>query len=124
MKFSELLKEETTTLNNIYGGGMPDHREIIWNFVNKDDFDTPLEIGIMPRYKLLITLLSQYRVEHIDEIMDMLGSEQQEIIEIYQNDPNLSNSVVVVVDGKIVDGNHRALAAALTNRSIRYVELT
>jgi hypothetical protein len=124
MRFSELLKEEITTLNNIYGGDMPDDHEMIWNFVNNDDFDTPLEIEVMPKYKLLITLLSQYRVEHIDEITDLLDSDQKEIVGMYENDPNLSTSVIVIADGKIVDGNHRALAAALTNRSIRYVELT
>jgi len=124
MRFSELLKEEITTLNNIYRDDLPDDREMIWNFVNRDDFNTPLEIGVMPKYKLLITLLSQYRVEHVDDITDMLDTEQKEIVEMYENDPNLSTSVIVVVDGKIVDGNHRALAAALTNQSIRYVELT
>jgi hypothetical protein len=40
-----------------------------------------------------------------------MGEEQQEIVEKYVNDPNLSDKIIVLDNGYIVDGNHRALAA-------------
>ena len=107
----------------IYDGDLPDRDEMIWDYIGNNEFDIPLMVEIMPKHKLMITLLSQYRAEHIDEIYDLLEPDQEEIVDHYKSDPNLSNSIIIVADGKIIDGNHRALAAALTNRSIKYVDL-
>ena len=107
----------------IYDGDLPDRDEMIWDYIGNNEFDTPLNVEVIPKHKLMITLLSQYRAEHIDEIYDLLTPDQEEIVDHYKSDPNLSNSVIIVSDGKIIDGNHRALAAALTNRSIKYVDL-
>ena len=107
----------------IYGDDLPDRDEMIWDYIGSNEFDTPLIVEVMPKHKLMITLLSQYRAEHIDEIYDLLAPDQEEIVDHYKADPNLSNSIIIVADGKIIDGNHRALAAALTNRSIKYVDL-
>ena len=123
MKISELFESEKMTLNMIYDGDLPDRDEMIWDYIGNNEFDTPLNVEVIPKHKLMITLLSQYRAEHIDEIYDLLTPDQEEIVDHYKSDPNLSNSVIIVSDGKIIDGNHRALAAALTNRSIKYVDL-
>jgi hypothetical protein len=71
----------------------------------------------------LIMLLSQYRAEHIDDITDMLDDDQQEIVQSYINDPALSSKIVVVANNRIIDGNHRALAAAIKGIPINYVDL-
>ena len=123
MKISELFESETSTLNMIYGGNIPDRDEMIWDYTSKNEFDIPLMVEVMPKHKLMIALLSQYRAEHIDEIYDLLKPDQEEIVDYYKSDSNLSNSIIIVADGKIIDGNHRALAAALTNQSIKYVDL-
>jgi hypothetical protein len=123
MKISELFESEKMTLSMIYDGDLPDRDEIIWDYIGNNEFDIPLMVEVMPKHKLMITLLSQYRAEHIDEIYDLLEPDQEEIVDHYKSDPNLSNSIIIVADGKIIDGNHRALAAALTNRSIKYVDL-
>jgi hypothetical protein len=123
MKISELFESEKMTLSMIYDGDLPDRDEMIWDYIGNNEFDIPLMVEIMPKHKLMITLLSQYRAEHIDEIYDLLEPDQEEIVDHYKSDPNLSNSIIIVADGKIIDGNHRALAAALTNRSIKYVDL-
>ena len=68
-------------------------------------------------------LLSQYRAEHIDDITDMLDDDQQEIVQSYINDPALSSKTIVVANNKIIDGNHRALAAAVKGVPINYVDL-
>ena len=82
-----------------------------------------MEISVLPAYKLRIILTSQYRVEDLEELLDMLDSDRRSLINRYQNDPGLSNNIIVVADGKIIDGNHRALAAALNKTSIKYVDL-
>jgi hypothetical protein len=68
-------------------------------------------------------LLGQYRVEHIDELVDILKDEQKDIIERYRSDPTLSDKIIVIAGGRIIDGNHRALAAALNGVSIKYVDV-
>ena len=69
-------------------------------------------------------LCDQYGVEHIEELFDRMQPEQHEIVDNYINDPNLSNKIIVVDDGHIVDGNHRAIAAALTKRPIKFVDIS
>lgn len=125
-RVTKLVKESTgntITLQQLYGGNYPDRDEIFWDYVNHGEFNIPLEIQTLPKHKVMITLLGQYRAEHIDEITDMLDDDQQEIVQAYVNDPALSSKVIVVAGNRIIDGNHRALAAAIRGVPINYVDL-
>jgi len=122
MRATEFLTEETT-LNQIYQGGLPDRDELIWEYIGNQDLDKPLEVRMMPTYKLMIQLLSQYHAEHIDELTSQLNGSRKQIIKDYMKDPELSDNIIVICDGRIVDGNHRALAAALKGVPIHYVDL-
>jgi len=113
----------TTSLERLYNSDYPDHDELFWNYVNRGDEDKPLQIKTMPKHMVKIMLLSQYRAEHIDELLDMMEEDQKEIVDRYTNDPSLANKIIVVADKRIIDGNHRALAAAIKGTSIRYVDV-
>ena len=110
-------------MNDLYQGNFPDRDELFWDEVRSSDLKIPLTIHTMPKHKISIMILSQYRVEHLDELVDMLDEEQQETLQRYLNDPNLSSKIVVVYGNRIIDGNHRALAAAIKGVSINYVDL-
>lgn len=120
-----LMKEDTssTTLAKLYNGNYPDRDETFWDYVNPSEFDTPLTIQTLQRHIVMLTLLGQYRVEHIDDIMDMLDDDRKELVQSYVDDPNLSSKVIVLSGDRIIDGNHRALAAALKGVPINYVDL-
>ena len=125
MRATEFIIESSqqTTLAELYNGNYPDRDEAFWDYASPSEFNTPLTIQTLPRHKVLIMLLGQYRAEHIDEITDMLDDDQQEIVQAYTNDPALSNKVIVLADHRIIDGNHRALAAAIKGVPINYVDL-
>ena len=125
MRISELFEgvANTISLSQLYQGNYPDRDESFWDYVQSNELDTPLAVQRVQPYKLRIMLLSQYRAEHIDEILDMIDDDRTELIAKYQNDPSLSDKVIVLCDGRIIDGNHRALAAALGNKPINYVDL-
>jgi len=126
-RISKLMKENagtTVTLEQLYGGNYPDRDETFWDYVSQSELDNPLSVQTMQRHLVQIMLLSQYRAEHIDDITDMLDDEQQEIVQAYENDPALSSKVIVVADNRIIDGNHRALAAAIKGVPINYVDLS
>jgi hypothetical protein len=123
MRAYEFLIENDISLSQLYSDNYPDHDEIFWNYVSNSDLNIKFEVEKLSPMKLDILLLSQYRVEHIDEIVDMLKDEQIEIINDYRSSPNLSDSIIVVANNRIIDGNHRALAAALNNVSIKYIDL-
>ena len=114
---------ETTSLDKIYHGMRPDHDEMIWNYVGDSDFDTEFPIETINPTKLGLYLRSQYSVEDLEELFDMMDDDQEILVNHYMKEPNLSNEIVVMYDGKVVDGNHRALAAALTNKPIRYIDI-
>jgi len=123
MRAKEFINESKTTLNNMYGGHFPDRNEEFWDYVTPHELGQALTVETMQKHKVLIMLLSQYRAEHIDDITDMLDDDQQEIVQSYVNDPALSSKTIVVANNKIIDGNHRALAAAIKGVPINYVDL-
>lgn len=86
-------------------------------------WDTPYEIGIINPRTLDMYLCEQYNVEFIEDLFERMSEEQHEIVNNYIEDPNLSNKIIVLDNGYIVDGNHRAIAAALTKRPIKYVDI-
>jgi hypothetical protein len=126
MRAREFITEsvQATTLAKLYNGNYPDRDETFWDYVSTTEFDKPLLIQTLPRHKVMMTLLSQYRAEHIDEITDMLDDDQQEIVQSYTNDPALSSKVIVLSGDRIIDGNHRALAAAIKGVPINYIDLS
>jgi hypothetical protein len=117
--------DNKTTLKKIYNGQYPDKDEMFWDYVSTNDLDKEVEIQTLSPTKLNILLLSQYRAEHIEEILDMLEDDEDrlELINHYKNDSNLSKSIIVIADNKIIDGNHRALAAALNKSKINYIDI-
>lgn len=123
MRVREFISESTTTLKSLYGDNYPDRDELFWDWVRPGELELPLTVQTLSKHRLLVQLLSQYRAEHIDEIVDLLNDDQRNIIERYRSDPNLSNKIIVIAANRIVDGNHRALAAALNGTSIKYVDL-
>lgn len=119
----EFLLESKITLQNLYGGNFPDRGETFWDYVRPGELNNPLDIKTLPKYKLAIMLQGQYRVEHLDEILDMMDEDQKEILQRYIDDPNLSKKTIVISGDRIIDGNHRALAAAMRSVPINYVDL-
>ena len=111
------------TLAQLYNGHYPDRDEEFWDHVSSSDMNIPLPVHQIAPYKLSIMLLSQYRIEHLDDLFDMMNEEQQETVQHYINDPNLSAQTIVIEDGRIIDGNHRALAAAIKKKPINAVDL-
>ena len=114
---------ETTSLDKIYHGMRPDHDEMIWNYVGDSDFDTEFPIETINPTKLGLYLKSQYRIEDLEELFDMMEEDQEILVNHYMKEPNLSNEIIVMYDGRVIDGNHRALAAALTNKPIKYIDI-
>ena len=113
---------ETTTLTQIYQHEKPDDNEQIWDYGTMI-WDQPLEIKKITARELDFNLCHQYDVEGIEDLFDKMEPEQHDIVDRYINDPNLSNYIIVLDNGHIVDGNHRAIAAALTGKSLRYVDI-
>ena len=118
----EQLDEETTTLKQLYKDTRPDDNERIWDY-GTFIWDTPYEIKKITPFELDFILCHQYDVEGIEDLFDRMEPEQHDIVDNYIKDPNLSNQVIVLDDGFIVDGNHRAIAAALTKRPINYIDI-
>lgn len=119
------MKEDasTTTLAQLYDGNYPDRDETFWDYVSPSEFNTPLSIQTLPKHKVMIMLLGQYRAEHIDDLTDMLDNDRKELVQSYVDDPALSNKVIVLSGDRIIDGNHRALAAAIKGAPINYIDL-
>jgi len=118
------MTESTITLADIYDGAYPDQDEVIWNYVGDSDFDIPFEINTMQPFVLDQVLCQQYGVEDIEDLYDKMQPEQEEIIDHYKNDPNLSQQVIVLYQDRIIDGNHRAVAAVLANKPIKYIDVS
>ena len=124
MRASEFSKPGTITLDQIYDGQMPDRDERIWNYVGTNDFNIPFEIHTIRPIQLDSILTIQYGVDDIEDLFDKMQPEQEELVRDYQNDPNLSQQIIVLHKDHIIDGNHRALAAVLAKKPIRYIDVS
>lgn len=115
---------KTITLADIYDGAYPDDDEVIWNYVGDSDFDIPFTVQTIQPIVLDQILTMQYGVDHIEDLYDIMQPEQIEIIDDYKNDSNLSHQVIVLNQDRIIDGNHRAVAAVLANKPIKYIDVS
>lgn len=116
------LKEDTTSLNQIYQNDFPDRDEAFWEYVTNSELNTQHEIQTIQPYKLEILLKGQYRIEHVDELYDIMDSYQKKLVKTYAKQ-NLANEIIVIADGRIIDGNHRALAAVKSKQPIKFIDL-
>lgn len=116
------LREEITTINNIYKGDYPSKTDHFWYAVPSMILDDEFEIHTLSPFKARILLTGYYQVEHIDEIVDLLKPEQKEVLNHYINS-DLSQEIIILAGNRIIDGNHRALAAALSNQPIKYINI-
>lgn len=130
MKITKILNliESTNemTLSQIYSSRkLPDHDERFWMHVSKSDFDKKLPLGILSARKVEQILLSQYHVDHLDELIEMIGDDEdrQELVTNYSSNEKLSDEIIIIANRKIIDGNHRALAAAISKKSIKFVNI-
>jgi hypothetical protein len=113
---------ETITLTDLYKQEKPDDNEQIWDYGTMI-WDTPFEIKKITPRELDFNLAHQYDVEGIEDLFDRMEPEQHDIVNAYIKDPNLSNYIIVLDNGHIVDGNHRAIAAVLTKKPLRYIDI-
>lgn len=124
MKSSEFIFEsKTVTLNHLYDGETPDRDELIWNFVGKNDFNIPFVVRTIRPLDLEEMLVDQYGIDDIQDLFKKMQPDQENLIDDYANDPNLSEHIIVMSNRKIIDGNHRALAAVLSKRPIKYINV-
>jgi GNAT superfamily N-acetyltransferase len=124
MRAKEFTKPNTITLDQIYDGQMPDSDEHIWNYISPNDFNIPFTINTIQPMTLRNILEIQYGVDDIEDLFHKMQPEQEEIIQHYTNDSDLSNQIIILHKDRIIDGNHRALAAVLAKKPIRYVDVS
>lgn len=122
-KALDAVFEDTTTLTQLYQQETPDDDEAIWDYGTMI-WDTPFEIKQISPNELSTFLRGQYDVYDLQELFSKMSKKQERIIKKYSKDPNLSSYIIVLDDGYIVDGNHRAIAAALTGKTLRYIDLS
>lgn len=116
------INESKVTLNQIYKDNKPDDNELIWDYGTML-WDKPFEVQQIDWHSLDNMLCSQYNSSSVEELFYRLGQKQKNVVRQLVKDPNLSNETIVVDDGYIVDGNHRALAAVFSKRPIKYVDI-
>lgn len=126
MRAKEFLTEsvQEVTLNDLYHDNYPDRDELIWNFVGKNDFDIPFTVRKINPLDLEELILDNYGVDDLQDLFKKMQPEQETLITDYQNDPSLSNQVIVMSGRRILDGHHRALAAVLSKKPIKFIDVS
>ena len=120
----EFIQESQITLQDLYQNDFPDRRDQFWDYVGTSDLNIPLEIRRISAFTLSLLLRDQYRVEDLEELWDLMTDNQKEIVNKYMMDSNLGDTTIVLSGDRIIDGNHRALAAALRKLSVNSIDLS
>ena len=127
MKFDILVESllnknlNLISLNQLYDYDLPSNDEMIWNFVNHNEFDVQIPIENISNQEIKNLLLKTYNKKSISDINKLLKPQQKKIINHYRKIP--SNDPIVICNNIILDGNHRALANFLEKKPITVVNL-
>jgi hypothetical protein len=113
----------TTTLAEIYSEGLPDQREIIWNYVGQRDFNLPLDVKTVDptaikAHKRPMTVLAAFE--------QYAEPEQHEIVDAWADDMRggiTDDHIILLWGDEVIDGNHRIVAAARAGVQLPAVDL-
>jgi hypothetical protein len=110
---------EQVTLDQL-GLSNANESELIWQFIGTQDLDTPLPVRIMqPEDIKKLRGMETYKHATADQ-RRLVRTYNQAITGGKMNPTELT---IVVYQGQIVDGHHRAKAAVLANKPVYYVDL-
>jgi len=117
---------ETTTLYDIYGyeyvGEIP-RNEILSDYVASDEeLGAPLDVKVLQLedLKKLRTMRGDMTV--MQAFTDFAEPEQMEIVDDYKTS-DLSREYIVLSGDRVVDGNHRVVAAVLSRQLLKAVDI-
>jgi hypothetical protein len=123
-KLYNLVKENKVTLYNLYDGDLPDDDEMLWNFIGHNDLDNDYIIQLMTPDQIMEIFKKQYQISDRKELDLLLTKSQKKIVNRYIKNPYLSDEIIVIAGNvAVIDGNHRAFAAVLSNRPIKAVDV-
>lgn len=121
--FEQLNSAETITLNQLYDGDTPDSNELLWNFIGFEDFDSPLTIHTLNYSDIFKMFQDKHGIKKVSDLNALLSRSQKALVKKLQSKRDLAEDIIIICNGVVVDGNHRALATLLNQSTIRYVNL-
>lgn len=125
MKFRDFYKmilenqNSTISLEQYYEQDFPEENERIWNYVGLQDFHIQLPIKRLNFEQIFSLFEFTYNINTKKELLNLLTKDQLKIVKQYQKDNTLKDQIIILSGRMIVDGNHRALAAYLSQSSIK-----
>jgi len=115
--FKQYIVENQITLGDILNNILPEENEVLYNFINKNDFSKLLTIKKVDPKKLL-TYKGDMTIQKSFEFAD---KESKDLVKYYRK--NLNETPIILYGNKVIDGNHRAMAAILNKTFILAVDL-
>lgn len=117
MKLSKILfeSEEVMTLNQLYDGDTPDESEMIWNFVELEDFDVPFRVITVDP----VRIWNEWKPDGSQTMKEVYESyadkDQKRHVAALRKALKRGKvfEPIVVSGDELVDGNHRVAAMAL-----------
>lgn len=112
-------QNSTISLEQYYEQDFPEENERIWNYVGLQDFHIQLPIKRLNFEQIFSLFEFTYNINTKKELLNLLTKDQLKIVKQYQKDNTLKDQIIILSGRMIVDGNHRALAAYLSQSSIK-----
>ncbi len=103
------------TLDQLYDGDWPDEHEQIWQYVGQNAFlDRVFTVRTANPIELANFRHGTYSL--LETYKKFAESEQKELVAYYRKHFPKDTIIVVDGEGRVVDGQHRVIAAALNKR--------
>jgi hypothetical protein len=107
----------TIKLSTILDGDLPEENEVLYNFITPEDMDKSFHIKTI-NPNLLLTYKGDMTIKNSFKFAD---NDSKKLIQYYIKK---QDSKPIILDGiKVIDGNHRVMAAILSKRLISAIDL-
>jgi hypothetical protein len=118
-----LTESNTTTLNDLYDyDELNDETETLYHWTNPDQFNTPYQIQIMQPNQIKTLTTPNSDITVLDAYKQFATKEQKQLTKYKAKNYN-HNRIIIIANNTIIDGNHHAIAAIISNNPVKYINI-
>lgn len=117
------LTEATTTLNDLYDyHELNDESEDLYHWTNPDQFDTQYTVKIMFPDDIKRLKTSTGDISITQAFKQFASPEQKQLVKDKAKNFD-HNRIIVIANNTIIDGNHHAIAAIVSDNPVNYIDI-
>lgn len=124
MRINQIITESTTTtLNTLYDyDELHDESEELYHWTQPEQFDTPYQVKIMQPNQIKNLKTTRDDMTIVDAYAQFADKNQKSLVKSKAKNFD-ANRIIVIANNTLIDGNHHAIAAIISNNPVKYIDI-